>query len=214
MLTAIDEDSSWRGLEFHNSLGGVLEKFILRKAQTGIKAEATSLSLDSCVIENSVTSGIDATLAANQTLRVQNCSIGSNGRHGVYAKGTSGTYEVDFDHCMFTNNKNTGVLIERGDVRLRLVDCGFKHNFYNFKATDSFFNNMDLALISVWPIRTSADEDALLVLPPDDYGFFSNDIGGVVRGELNITEREQPYIVRRSIYVDEYETKNSSVSIA
>ncbi|KAI0242540.1 hypothetical protein LSAT2_012906 [Lamellibrachia satsuma] len=68
--------------------------------------------------------------------------------------------------------------------------------------TDSFFNNMDLALIYVWPFRTSADEDASLVLPPDDYGFFSNDIGGVVRGELNITEREQPYIVRRSIYVD------------
>ena len=116
--------------------GGVLEKFILRKAQTGIKAEATSLSLDSCVIENSVTSGIDATLTANQTLRVQNCSIGSNGRHGVYAKGTSGTYEVDFNHSMFTNNKNTGVLIERGDVRLRLVDCGFKDNYYqNLKAS-------------------------------------------------------------------------------
>ena len=131
--------------------GGVLEKFILRKAQTGIKAEATSLSLDSCMIENSVTSGIDATLAANQTLRVQNCSIGSNGGHGVYSKGTSETYEVDFNHCMFTNNKNTGVLIERGDVRLRLVDCGFKDNYYNFKASpdsgltevhESYFGNM------------------------------------------------------------------------
>ena len=130
--------------------GGVLEKFILRKAQTGIKAEATSLSLDSCMIENSVTSGIDATLTANQTLRVQHCSIRSNERHGVYAKGTSGTYEVDFEHCMFMYNKKSGVLIERGDVRLRLVDCGFKDNLYNFKASpdsgvtevhESYFGN-------------------------------------------------------------------------
>ena len=72
---------------------------------------------------------------------------------------------------------------------------------------------MDLALIHVWPFRTSADEDASLVLPPDDYGFFSNDIGGVVRGELNITEREQPYIVRRSIYVDGYVLRQNTVQL-
>ena len=59
---------------------------------------------------------------------------------------------------------------------------------------------MDLALIDVWPFRSSAEEDAPLA-SPDDYGFFSNDIGGVVHGELNITEGE---VVKRSIYVDGY----------
>ena len=63
---------------------------------------------------------------------------------------------------------------------------------------------MDLALIDVWPFRSSAEEDSPLVAPPDDYGFFSNDIGGVVHGELNITEGEEPYVVKRSIYVDGY----------
>ena len=63
---------------------------------------------------------------------------------------------------------------------------------------------MDLALVDVWPFRSSAEEDAPLVAPQDDYGFFSNDIGGVVHGELNITEGEGPYVVKRSIYVDGY----------
>lgn len=65
--------------------------------------------------------------------------------------------------------------------------------------TDSFFNNMDLALIDVWPYRISADKEAPLVLPPDDYGFFSNYIGGEVHGQVNVTE--QTYFVTRSIFV-------------
>ena len=65
---------------------------------------------------------------------------------------------------------------------------------------------MDLGLIEVWPFRTSAENDSTLLYPPEDYGFFSSatDIGGEIHGELNITESEQPYIVRRSIYVDGY----------
>ena len=65
---------------------------------------------------------------------------------------------------------------------------------------------MDLGLIDVWPFRTSPEKDSSLLYPPDDYSFFSssNDIGGEVYGEINITESEQPYIVRRSIYVDGY----------
>ena len=63
---------------------------------------------------------------------------------------------------------------------------------------------MDLALVDVWPFRSSAEEDSPLVAPPDDYGFFSNDIGGVVHGELNITGGEEPYVVKRSIYIDGY----------
>ena len=65
---------------------------------------------------------------------------------------------------------------------------------------------MDLALIEVWPLRTSTENDSSLLYPPEDYGFFSssNYIGGEVHGTLNITENEQPYIVRRSIYVDGY----------
>ena len=74
------------------------------------------------------------------------------------------------------------------------------------RRTDSFVNNMGLGLIEVWPFRTSAENDSSLLYPPEDYGFFSSatDIGGSVHGELNITESEQPYIVRRSIYVDGY----------
>ena len=63
---------------------------------------------------------------------------------------------------------------------------------------------MELALVDVWPFRTSTDTDAPLVARPDDYGFFSNEIGGVVGGELSLTERQQPYIVKRSIYIEGY----------
>ena len=87
--------------------------------------------LDSCKIENSITSGIEAVLAANQTLHMRNCSIGSNRQHGVYAKGGTGTYNVDIDHCMFTSNQNYGVYIYGGDVRFHMTDCLLQNNIRN-----------------------------------------------------------------------------------
>ena len=57
-------------------------------------------------------------------------------------------------------------------------------------------------MINVWPFRSSRDKDAPLVLPPDDFGFVSEFFGGIVRGNVTIHEREEPYIVRRHIYVE------------
>ena len=91
------------------------------------------MSVDDCVIETSVTSGIEAVLAANQTLRLRNCSVRNNKRHGVFAKGSTGTYAVDTDNCTFTSN-DFGVYIYTGDVRLRMSDCKLINNHINFMA--------------------------------------------------------------------------------
>ena len=110
-----------------------MEKFVIKNAHTGIDAVKGSVLVDDCVIENSVTSGIEAVLAANQTLRLRNCSIRNNNQHGVVAKGSTGTYTVDTDNCTFTSNQNYGVYIDTGDVRLRMTDCKLTNNYKNFR---------------------------------------------------------------------------------
>ena len=92
----------------------------------------------SCKIENSVTSGIEAVLAANQTLHMRNCSIGSNRQHGLYAKGSTGTYNVDIDHCMFTSNQNNGVYVFGGDVRFHMTDCLLQNNMLNLVVNPNY----------------------------------------------------------------------------
>ena len=65
---------------------------------------------------------------------------------------------------------------------------------------NSFFNLMTLGVIKLWPYRETADSSGL-VLPPDDYWFFSDDIGGEVVNDLTIRARSEPYLVDRSILV-------------
>ena len=116
-------------------LGGNLDNCIIRKAYTGIKTEVTSLTLEHCVIENSLRYGIEADLATNQALHLRDCNVSNNGEHGLFAEGTGGQYTVYISKCTFKSNTNTGVYIERGNIRLRMFQCLLENNRLNLEAS-------------------------------------------------------------------------------
>ena len=109
-------------------LGGHLDHSIVRNAYTGIKAEHTSLTLEKCVIENSLQYGIEADFSTNQTLRLHNCSVRNNGRKGLLSRGTDGQYTVDCINSTFTSNWDTGVYIERSNIVFTMVNCRLENN--------------------------------------------------------------------------------------
>ena len=115
-------------------LGGHLDHSIVRNAYTGIKAEHTSVTIENCVIENSLQSGIEADLATNQTLRLHNCSVRNNRRKGLLTRGTDGQYTVGCINSTFTSNGNTGVHIERSNIIFIMVNCRLENNTWNLKA--------------------------------------------------------------------------------
>ena len=136
-----------------------MEKCVIKNAHIGINTDIGSVSVDDCVIENSVTSGIEAVLAANQTLRLRNCSVRNNKRYGVFAKGSTGTYAVDTDNCTFTSNEDYGVYIYTGDVRLRMSDCKLINNYRNFMAyVTSGVVNIDECFIGRYWNRLEEEE--------------------------------------------------------
>ena len=119
-------------------LGGNLDNCIIRKAYTGIKTEATSLTLENCVIENSLQYGIEADLATNQSLHLHDCSVSNNRAHGLLARGTDGQYTVYISKCTFKSNRNTGVYIERGNLRLSMFQSRLENNRQNLKLYPHF----------------------------------------------------------------------------
>ena len=116
-------------------LGGNLDNFIIRKAYTGIKTEVTSLTLENCVIENSLHYGIEAHLATNQSLHVHNCSVSSNRGHGLFARGTEEQYTVYISKSTFKSNMDTGVYIALGNIRLSMFQCLLENNNHNLNAS-------------------------------------------------------------------------------
>ena len=63
-----------------------------------------------------------------------------------------------------------------------------------------FFDDASLGLIKLWPYRASPDNN-LLVMPPADYWFLSEEIGGDVVSDMTIRARDSPYVVGRNIFV-------------
>ena len=65
---------------------------------------------------------------------------------------------------------------------------------------NSFFDDASLGLIKLWPYRASPDNN-LLVMPPADYWFLSEEIGGDVVSDMTFRAKDSPYVVDRNIFV-------------
>ena len=118
--------------------GSHLQNVIIRRAHFGIKADFTALSLRNCVIEKCIKSGIEADLAANETILLHNCSIRSNTPWGMLFRGNGGTSKVEISNCTVSSNSDIGIYVVGGGIHLSIVNCRLEKHRMNLRAYPSY----------------------------------------------------------------------------